>query len=153
MAEKSLNRSFRPTWAAFAPRPSAARTRVSDDSRQLQQDVTTDNGPNHSFVRSFDEVPWEMRNYRGKKAKKSRKTRVMNSVTRKKLPNVYKTAQKWCHWKNDRFIHLYKKCLRMWEIWANYLLPKALKRCPKCKKSPNLVTLVMNSFCRWFGKC
>ena len=21
--------------------------------------------------------------------------------------------------KNDRFWHLYKKCLRMWEIWAN----------------------------------
>ena len=29
----------------------------------------------------------------------------------------------------------------MWEIWANLLLPKALKSCPKCKKSPNLVTL------------
>ena len=29
----------------------------------------------------------------------------------------------------------------MWEIWANSLLPKALKRCPKCKKSPNLVKL------------
>ena len=29
----------------------------------------------------------------------------------------------------------------MWEIWANLLLPKALKSCPKSKKSPNLVTL------------
>ena len=29
----------------------------------------------------------------------------------------------------------------MWEIWANLLLPKALKSCPKYKKSPNLVTL------------
>ena len=34
-----------------------------------------------------------------------------------------------------------KKCLRMWEIWANKLLPKALKSCLKLKKSPNLVTL------------
>ena len=29
----------------------------------------------------------------------------------------------------------------MWEIWANYLLPKAIKSCPKSNKSPNLVTL------------
>ena len=29
----------------------------------------------------------------------------------------------------------------MWEIWANLLLPKALKSCTKYKKSPNLVTL------------
>ena len=30
----------------------------------------------------------------------------------------------------------------MWEIWANQLLPKAFKSCPKSNKSPNLVTLV-----------
>ena len=30
----------------------------------------------------------------------------------------------------------------MWEIWANQLLPKALKTCPKSNKSPNLVTLL-----------
>ena len=29
----------------------------------------------------------------------------------------------------------------MCEIWANQLLPKALKSCPKSNKSPNLVTL------------
>ena len=29
----------------------------------------------------------------------------------------------------------------MCKIWANELLPKALKRCPKSNKSPNLVTL------------
>ena len=29
-----------------------------------------------------------------------------------------KVAQKWFHWKNDRFWHLYKNCLRMWEFWA-----------------------------------
>ena len=31
----------------------------------------------------------------------------------------------------------------MCEIWANLLLPKALKSCPKTNKSPNLVTLVL----------
>ena len=34
----------------------------------------------------------------------------------------------------------------MWEIWANKLLPKALKSCPKYNKSPNLVTLALISF-------
>ena len=32
----------------------------------------------------------------------------------------------------------------MREIWANELLPKALKSCPKSNKFPNLVTLVQN---------
>ena len=31
---------------------------------------------------------------------------------------------------------------KMWEIWANQLLPKDLKSCPKSNKSPNLVTLI-----------
>ena len=35
----------------------------------------------------------------------------------------------------------------MWDIWANKLLPKALKSCPKCEKSPNLVTLFIGPFC------
>ena len=34
----------------------------------------------------------------------------------------------------------------MWEIWANELLPPALNGCPKCKKSPNLVTLQLTKF-------
>ena len=34
----------------------------------------------------------------------------------------------------------------MWKIWANYLLGKALKSCPKSNKSPNLVTLIVNPF-------
>ena len=29
----------------------------------------------------------------------------------------------------------------MWEIWANEVLPKALKTCPKFNKSPDLVTM------------
>ena len=28
------------------------------------------------------------------------------------------------------------------EIWANYLLPKAIKSCPKSNKLSNLVTLI-----------
>ena len=38
----------------------------------------------------------------------------------------------------------------MWEIWAKQLLPKALKSCPKSKKSPNLVTLSVISFSIYF---
>ena len=34
----------------------------------------------------------------------------------------------------------------MWEIWAKYLLPKALKSCPKFNKSPNLVTLAVGRY-------
>ena len=30
-----------------------------------------------------------------------------------------KLAQKWFNYKNDRFWHLYKNCLRTWEIRAN----------------------------------
>ena len=33
----------------------------------------------------------------------------------------------------------------MWEIWANKLLPKVLKSCPKSNKSPNLVTMLLTS--------
>ena len=53
-----------------------------------------------------------------------------------------KVAKKGFHQKNYRFSHLYKNCLRMCEIWANYLLPQALKSCPNSKKLPNLVTLI-----------
>ena len=42
-----------------------------------------------------------------------------------------KDAQKWFQLKNDRFWHLFKNCLKMWEIWANKLLPKALISGPK----------------------
>ena len=45
--------------------------------------------------------------------------RIMTSVTRKKSPNVYKTCPKIILLENDRFWHLYKNSLGMWEIWAN----------------------------------
>ena len=33
----------------------------------------------------------------------------------------------------------------MWEIWTNKLMAKTLKSCPKSNKSPNLVTLIVNT--------
>ena len=56
-----------------------------------------------------------------------------------------KVAQKWLCLKYDRFWHLCKNCLRMWEIWEKLLLPKALKSYLKCKKLPNLVTLELTT--------
>ena len=41
------------------------------------------------------------------------------SMTRKNRQMSIKVAQKGFHQKNDRFWHLYKICLRMWEICAN----------------------------------
>ena len=40
----------------------------------------------------------------------------------------------------------------MWKIWANLLLPKALKTCQKSNKSPNLVTLLGISMRKSTGK-
>ena len=34
----------------------------------------------------------------------------------------------------------------MWEIWAQILLPNALKSCPKSNKSHNLVTLLITCY-------
>ena len=53
-------------------------------------------------------------------------------------------AQKWFHHKNDRFRLLYKISLRMWEIWANWLLPKCFLSCPKSNIAPDLVTPQLN---------
>ena len=63
------------------------------------------------------------------------------SVTRKISPNIYKSCPIIISVEKLKIWHLSKNCLRMWEIWANLLLPKALKTCPKSNKSPNLVTL------------
>ena len=45
------------------------------------------------------------------------RARMPISVTSKKLPIVYKRCPKMISLEN--FWHLYKNCLRMWEIWAN----------------------------------
>ena len=39
----------------------------------------------------------------------------------------------------------------MWEIWANYLLPQALKSCTKSNKLPNLITLFPSLFGLFWG--
>ena len=39
---------------------------------------------------------------------------------------------------SDSFTKIALECE---EIWPNYLLPKAIKSCPKSNKSPNPVTL------------
>ena len=65
-------------------------------------------------------------------------SRILSSVTR--LQCDQKNRQKSLKEpKNDytrTMIELFKNCLRMWKIWANKLLPKALKSCPKSNKSP-----------------
>ena len=40
----------------------------------------------------------------------------------------------------------------MWAIWVKYLLPQALDGCPKCKKLPNLVTLIVTMIVRVEGE-
>ena len=52
-----------------------------------------------------------------------------------KLPKNYFTR------KMIDFHTFIKIALEFWEIWANQLLPKALKSCPKSNKWENLVTL------------
>ena len=65
-------------------------------------------------------------------------------MTRKNRQMSIKVVQKWFYKKNDRFWHLHKNCLRMWEIGAKKLLSKALKTCPKSNKWPNMVTLLVS---------
>ena len=42
----------------------------------------------------------------------------------------------------------FTKLPKMWTIWANTLLPQALKMCSKCNKSSNLVTLIQSKTIR-----
>ena len=50
--------------------------------------------------------------------REDRETRIKISVTRKNRQMSIKVAQKQFHSKNDRFWHLNKNCITMWEIWA-----------------------------------
>ena len=65
-------------------------------------------------------------------------TLVTYSVTSKKSSNVYNSCLKMISQKIKILTPLQKFAKK---IWANWLLPKALKSCPKSNKSPNLVTL------------
>ena len=44
---------------------------------------------------------------------------TVTSVTSKKMPNVYKNFSKIELTRKIKKLHLYKSCLRMWEVWAN----------------------------------
>ena len=67
----------------------------------------------------------------------------------KSRPMSIKVAQKWFLYKNERFWHLYKICIKIWAIWAKQFLPQAFKSCPKCNKSPNLATLCSSNNAWW----
>ena len=43
-------------------------------------------------------------------------------------------------YKNERFRHLYKNCQKESNL-GKIIVAQALKSCPKCNKSPNLVVL------------
>ena len=67
----------------------------------------------------------------------------------KSLQNLKKlhkmiSLQKW-----NILTHLIKMP-KIWAIWVKYVLPRALKSCLKCNKSPNLVTLLGISI-SWFN--
>ena len=66
-----------------------------------------------------------------------RQHNMTTSVTRNKSIKSIKVDQKWFHQKNDRFWHIYKNCLRMWEIWVKLIVPKGFE---KSNKSTNLVS-------------
>ena len=48
-------------------------------------------------------------------------------MTRKKSPNVYKSCPKMISLEKFKIMTPLNYCLRLWEIRANQLLPKALK--------------------------
>ena len=64
------------------------------------------------------------------------------AVWPEKIAKFYKSCPKMVSLEKYRFWSLYENCLRMWEIWENKLLPKALKSCPKSNKLPDQVTLL-----------
>ena len=74
---------------------------------------------------------------------------LLTSVTRKKSPKVYKSCPKMISLEKLENLTPLQICLKMWEIWANYLLPRAIKSCPKSNKSPNLVTLLLTQSDDW----
>ena len=53
-----------------------------------------------------------------------------------------KVAQKMIPPEKWKILTPLQKMPKMWAIWAKQLLSEALKSCPECNKSPNLVTLI-----------
>ena len=65
-----------------------------------------------------------------------------SSVTSKNCKMSIKVAQKLFQQKNERFRQLLHKMPKNVGDLGKKLLPHALKSCPKCNESPNLVTLL-----------
>ena len=68
---------------------------------------------------------------------------LLISVTNKKSPNVYKNCPKMISLEKWNILTRLRELPKMWAIWAKFMLPQASKSCPKCNKSPNLVTLLL----------
>ena len=62
-------------------------------------------------------------------------------MTTKKSPNVYKKWPKTDFTRKMKDFDTFNKSPKNVAIRAKYLLPQAKKSCPKCNKSPNMVTL------------
>ena len=62
-------------------------------------------------------------------------------MTTKKSPNVYKKWPKTDFTRKMKDFDTFNKSPKNVAIRAKYLLPQAKKNCPKCNKSPNMVTL------------
>ena len=63
----------------------------------------------------------------------------------KSSPMSIKVAQKWFHWKNERFGHLYKNFLNVGNL-GKIIVATGFEKLPKVQKSINLVTLHPSSF-------
>ena len=74
----------------------------------------------------------------------NKSNKIVSSLTSKKSPNVDKSCPKVIPLEKFKILTPLKNYQNIWAIWAKYLLPLALKSCPKCNKSPNLVTLMVS---------
>ena len=51
--------------------------------------------------------------------KEQQEKKVWNQCDQKKSQNVYKSCPKMISLEKWKILHIYKKCLRIWEIWSN----------------------------------
>ena len=68
---------------------------------------------------------------------------IVASVTRKKSPNVYISCPKIISLEKWQILTSAQKLPKNVKDLDKLIVAKALKSCPKCKKSPNLVTLIV----------
>ena len=70
------------------------------------------------------------------------KTNYTECNETKKMPNVFKSCPKMILLENWKFLLTYQKLPRNMSNLGKLIVATALKTCPKCNKSPNLVTLM-----------